>query len=496
MSIFTFKSGVCSSGCWLGSGGTLSSYNPANGQKITEITQGSVGDLEIQIVEAQKAFRNWQIVPAPQRGELVRQCGEILRKNKENLGKLVSQEMGKSLQEGLGEVQEAIDMAEFAVGLSRQLYGLTTHSERPQHRLYEQWHPLGPVAVITAFNFPVAVWAWNAFIAAVAGDVVIWKPSSQTPLCAIAVQELLQPVCEAFGHPTIFQLIVGPGKSVGQKMLEDKRLPLVSFTGSIPAGRRVAETVGRRLGRHLLELGGNNALIVSDQCRQDLALRAVLFGAVGTAGQRCTSTRRLLVQESIADDFLTALRSAYGQITIGDPLDASKLMGPLINAKAVEDFEKAIAMAQAQGGKILCGGHKIERGGYFVEPTLIEIDLNSAIVQEETFAPILYVGRYANLAEAIELQNNVPQGLSSSLFSDNFMEVEKYLSAMGSDCGIANINTGTSGAEIGMSFGGEKETGGGREAGSDSWKAYMRRQTNTINWGEEIPLAQGINFYL
>jgi len=402
--------------------------------------------------------------------------------------------MGKSLQEGLGEVQEAIDMAEYAVGLSRQLFGLTTHSERPEHRLYEQWHPLGPVAVITAFNFPVAVWAWNAFIAAVAGNVVIWKPSSQTPLCAVAVQKLLQPVCEAFGHPAVFQLMVGPGSSVGQKMLEDKGLPLVSFTGSVPAGRRVAEVVGRRLGKCLLELGGNNALIVSDKSRRELALRAVLFGAVGTAGQRCTSTRRLLLQESIADDFVASLVTAYGQVTIGDPLDPSKLMGPLINAKAVEGFEKAIAEAQAQGGKLLCGGHKIDGPGFFVQPTLIEIDLSAEIVHQETFAPILYVGRYKELEEAIALQNSVPQGLSSSLFSDDFLEVENFLSHGGSDCGIANINTGTSGAEIGMAFGGEKETGGGREAGSDSWKAYMRRQTNTLNWGRDLPLAQGIDF--
>jgi aldehyde dehydrogenase (NAD+) len=496
MSIFAFKSGVYGNGQWGGKGEKLASFSPASGEKIAEISMGTEEELENLLQSAEKAFKVWRKVPAPHRGELVRRCGEVLRQNKENLGKLVSEEMGKSLQEGLGEVQEAIDMAEFCVGLSRQLYGLTSHSERAEHRLYEQWHPLGTIGVITAFNFPVAVWAWNAFIAAVAGDVVIWKPSSETPLCAVAVHELIQPVLEEMGHPDVFQLIVGPGRSVGQKMLEDKRFPLISFTGSTPSGRRVAEAVGKRLGRHLLELGGNNALIVSEKCRQELAIRAVLFGAVGTAGQRCTSTRRVMVQESVADKFIETLVAGYTQITIGDPLDESKLMGPLINASAVESYEKAIEAASAQGGKILCGGKKIEGAGHFVQPTLIEIDLRADIVQEETFAPILYIGRYKDLDEALEIHNAVPQGLSSALFSDDFMEVETFLSHAGSDCGIANINTGTSGAEIGMAFGGEKETGGGREAGSDSWKAYMRRQTNTINYGRELPLAQGIDFDL
>ncbi|MGE4159297.1 MAG: aldehyde dehydrogenase family protein [Planctomycetota bacterium] len=491
---FRFPSGTCLAGHWEGKGDWLQSVNPSDGAVIAKVRQTSSSEMGPMLEEAQKAFLRWRQIPAPARGEVIRLCGEALREHKQELGRLVSGEMGKILAEGLGEVQEAIDIADYAVGLSRQLCGVTTHSERPSHRLYEQWHPLGVVGIVTAFNFPVAVWAWNAFIAAVCGDVCIWKPSSETPLCAIAVQEILNPILEKAGHPGLFQLAVGPGKDVGQQLVDSPLVPLVSFTGSVSMGRKVAQDVAKRLGRSLLELGGNNALIVSQHARQELALRAVLFGAVGTAGQRCTSTRRLLLHESIFDSFMAKLLKAYASVKIGPPLEAGTLMGPLINAQAVKDFEDALQKAKKQGGRILCGGRALRQAGFFVEPTIVEIDLRSPVVQEETFAPVLYVGRYSSIEDAIAIQNSVPQGLSSSLFSDHVLETETFLSAWGSDCGIANINTGTSGAEIGLAFGGEKETGGGRESGSDSWKAYMRRQTNTINFGTELPLAQGISF--
>jgi len=485
------------SGAWLDTRGPeLVSLNPSNEEPIAAVRQAQADDYEAVARAADDAFRQWRMRPAPQRGEIVRQLGEELRLHKEPLGRLVSLEMGKILTEGLGEVQEMIDVCDFAVGLSRQLYGLTMHSERSRHRMYEQWHPLGPIGIVTAFNFPVAVWAWNAAIAAVCGDTMIWKPSSQTPLTAVAVQNICHRVMERNGLTGVFNLVIGRGSDVGERMLADRRLPLISATGSCRMGRRINDVVGQRLGRALLELGGNNAVIVTDDANLDLALRAVLFGAVGTAGQRCTTTRRLILQRGIAERFTSQLQKAYGTVRIGDPLDPRTVMGPLVNRAAVDEMLEALRVAREQGGEVLCGGKRLDRPGYFVEPTLVRISPAAPIVKQETFAPILYVHEFVELDEALRIHNDVPQGLSSSIFTTNLVSAERFLSHEGSDCGIANVNVGTSGAEIGGAFGGEKETGGGRESGSDSWKWYMRRQTNTLNWSSEMPLAQGVKFDL
>ena len=470
------------------------SYSPSDTSVIASVYEASVDDYEHIVSKATSSFEEWRKVPAPIRGDLVREMGNALRKNKDALGRLVSLEMGKIKEEGYGEVQEMIDIADFAVGQSRMLYGKTMHSERPSHRMYEQWHPLGPIGVISAFNFPVAVWAWNAFIAAVAGDVVIWKPSSSTPLTAIAVQHICNDVLNKHGYSGIFNLIIGRGSTIGEKMLSDKRLPLISFTGSTSMGRHVAEVVSKRFGKTILELGGNNAIIVDETADLDLAIPAIVFGAVGTAGQRCTSTRRVIVHKSIASTLTDRILNAYRQVKIGDPLEDGTLMGPLVNQAAVESYLDAIEKVKIAGGEILCGGNVISDNGYYVEPTIAKVENHWDIVQEETFAPILYIMEYEDLSQAIEMHNNVPQGLSSSMFTTNIQHAELFLSSLGSDCGIANINIGTSGAEIGGAFGGEKETGGGRESGSDSWKQYMRRQTNTINWSNDLPLAQGIKF--
>lgn len=474
--------------------GEIVSYNPANGEAIGSVYRASEKDYEHIIKEAQQAFSSWREVPAPKRGELIRVIGEELRKYKDFLGSLVSLEMGKSKQEGDGEVQEMIDMADLAVGQSRMLYGKTMHSERPEHRMYEQWQPLGVVSVISAFNFPVAVWSWNAFVAAICGNTVIWKPSPKTPLCAVAVQNICNDVCERFGYRGIFSLLITDNNEIVKTMANDARIPLVSFTGSTTVGREVNKMVAGRLGRALLELSGNNAIIVDEHADLHAAIPAITFGAVGTAGQRCTTTRRLFVHESKYDTVINSLVKAYGKVTIGDPLDQKNLMGPLIDKHAVEQYQKAVADAKAQGGKILFGGNVLKGEGCFVEPTIIEAENDWEIVQRETFAPVLYVMKYKTLDEAIAMQNHSRFGLSSALFTHNVLNAEAFLSARGSDCGIANINIGTSGAEIGGAFGGEKDTGGGREAGSDSWKAYMRRQTNTINWGKKLALAQGIKF--
>jgi aldehyde dehydrogenase (NAD+) len=480
---------------WItGAAAPITSFNPTTGEAIAQVIPVDATAYDAVVADAQLAFRTWRSVPAPKRGELIRDLGAILREYKEPLGELVSLEMGKIRAEGLGEVQEMIDICDFAVGLSRQLYGLTMHSERPAHRMYEQWHPLGPIGIITAFNFPVAVWSWNAAIAAVCGDTMVWKPSELVPLCGVAVQHLANRVMADHGLSGVFTLAVGAG-DIGQRMAEDKRLPLISFTGSIPTGRRVAQTVASRLGRPLLELGGNNAIIVSDKADLDLATRAIVFGAVGTAGQRCTSTRRIIAHEAIVDELTGRLVKAYQQVPIGDPLQPGVLMGPLATARAVETMMRAIERAVADGGAVLTGGKaRPDIGAQFVEPTIIRMPAQTEIVQEETFAPILYILTYRTLEEAIDLHNGVTQGLSSAIFTDSLREAEQFLSVGGSDCGIANVNIGTSGAEIGGAFGGEKDTGGGRESGSDAWKAYMRRQTNTINWSRELPLAQGIKF--
>ena len=470
------------------------SYSPSDTSVIASVYEASVDDYEHIVSKATSSFEEWRKVPAPIRGDLVREMGNALRKNKDALGRLVSLEMGKIKEEGYGEVQEMIDIADFAVGQSRMLYGKTMHSERPSHRMYEQWHPLGPIGVISAFNFPVAVWAWNAFIAAVAGDVVIWKPSSSTPLTAIAVQHICNDVLNKHGYSGIFNLIIGRGSTIGEKMLSDKRLPLISFTGSTSMGRHVAKVVSKRFGKTILELGGNNAIIVDETADLDLAIPAIVFGAVGTAGQRCTSTRRVIVHKSIASTLTDRILNAYRQVKIGDPLADGTLMGPLVNQAAVQSYLDAIEKVKIAGGEILCGGNVISDNGYYVEPTIARVENHWDIVQEETFAPILYIMEYEHLSQAIEMHNNVPQGLSSSMFTTNIQHAELFLSSLGSDCGIANINIGTSGAEIGGAFGGEKETGGGRESGSDSWKQYMRRQTNTINWSNDLPLAQGIKF--
>jgi len=443
---------------------------------------------------AEETFKEWKKVPAPIRGQLVREIADALREKKDALGSLVSLEMGKIKQEGDGEVQEMIDIADFAVGQSRMLYGKTMHSERQDHRMYEQWHPLGILGVITAFNFPVAVWAWNACLAAICGDVTIWKPSSSTPLCAVAIQNICNNVLNEHGYKGIFNTVIGSGSVIGERMLNDKRVQLVSFTGSTKMGRHVSEVVSERFGKTILELGGNNAIIVDETADMDMVIPAIAFGAVGTAGQRCTSTRRIIVNESRYDELVKRLISAYKQVNIGDPLHDETLMGPLVNENAVSNFQNALEIVRESGGEILYGGETLE--GNFVQPTIVKAENHWDIVQEETFAPILYIIKYKTLDEAIAYHNDVPQGLSSSMFTLNVQNAETFLSSVGSDCGIANINIGTSGAEIGGAFGGEKETGGGRESGSDSWKQYMRRQTNTINWSKELPLAQGIKFDL
>ena len=476
--------------------GIIKSINPSNGETIASVYKCSESDYEKVLFESNKAFKEWRKVPAPIRGQLIFEMGNELRKNKDALGSLVSLEMGKIKAEGDGEVQEMIDIADFSVGLSRQLYGLTMHSERPDHRMYEQWHPLGNVGIISSVNFPVAVWAWNSFIAAVCGNISIWKPSSKTPLTAIAVQNICNKVLEDHGYKGIFNLIIGSGSIIGDKLVNDRRVSLISATGSTRMGIDIAQKVAKRLGKTILELGGNNAIIVDETASIDLVVPAIVFGAVGTAGQRCTSTRRIIAHKSLIDSLSEKLVNAYKQVNIGDPLDNKTLMGPLIDKTATDDYLDAIKSALDEGGELLCGGKIIENNGFFVEPTIIKVKSDFNIIKEETFAPILYVMEYNNLNEALDIHNNVPQGLSSAIFTNNIKNSEMFLSARGSDCGIANVNIGTSGAEIGGAFGGEKETGGGRESGSDAWKAYMRRQTNTINWSDDLPLAQGIKFKL
>ncbi len=484
---------------WLKAGGEkINSYSPVDGKLIASVTTVTRKSYDKVIDQAQAAFQEWRMWPAPKRGEVVRQVGDALRKYKEPLGMLVSYEMGKSLQEGYGEVQEMIDICDLAVGMSRQLYGLTMHSERPRHRMYEQWHPLGVVGIISAFNFPVAVWSWNSMIALICGNTCVWKPSEKTPLSAIACQNIIADVLKANNVPEGVCGIVTGGRECGEWMSEDKRIPLLSATGSTRMGKAVATAVAGRLGRSLLELGGNNAIIISEFADLNIALRAAIFGAVGTAGQRCTTTRRLIIHETIYDAFKKKLVAAYKQLAIGDPLDEKSHVGPLIDQDAVAAYTNAIKEVKKAGGKeIVAAGILTGKGyesGCYVKPCIFEVQNEWPIVQHETFAPILYVMKYSKLEDAIAMQNNVPQGLSSAIMTLNMREAEQYLSAVGSDCGIANVNIGTSGAEIGGAFGGEKETGGGRESGSDSWKAYMRRQTNTINWSDQLPLAQGIKF--
>ena len=499
--------GATESGTYLGNGewsktsdaGVIEPINPSDGEVLARVQASSQADYDTIVERAQAAFKLWRTTPAPRRGEAVRLCAEALRTHKDALGSLVALEMGKSKPEGDGEVQEMIDIGEFSVGLSRQLYGLTMHSERPGHRMYEQWHPIGIVGVISAFNFPVAVWAWNAFVAAVCGDITIWKPSPKTPLSAIASMKICNEALRAGGFPDIFFLFNDAGTELASSFVDDKRIPLISFTGSTKVGRHVGERCARRMGRSLLELGGNNAIIVDASAELKLAIPAIVFGAVGTAGQRCTTTRRLFVHDSIYDDVLAKLVTAYQQVEkkIGDPTDPANLMGPLNSRDAVQAYLDAVAKAKASGGTIETGGAAIEGKGNFVLPTIVTGLTNDAeVVQTETFAPILYVMKFSKLDEALDLQNAVPQGLSSSIFTTNLKAAEAFLAASGSDCGIANVNIGTSGAEIGGAFGGEKETGGGRESGSDAWKVYMRRQTNTINYSDALPLAQGIKFDL
>ena len=500
LGISAINNGACTGYNWLETKGEMiDSYSPADGMLIGKIKQATADDYETIITLSQEAFKSWRMIPAPKRGEVVRQIGDELRKYKEPLGKLVSYEMGKIYQEGLGEVQEMIDICDFAVGLSRQLYGLTMHSERSRHRMYEQYHPLGIVGVISAFNFPVAVWSWNAMLALVCGDTVVWKPSSKVMLSAIATHKIIADVLRKNNVPEgTVCLVAGGSKYVGDNFLADHRVPLISATGSTRVGKRVGKIVGERLGRSLLELGGNNAIIISEHADMDLAIRAVLFGAVGTAGQRCTSTRRLIIHESVYESFKAKLLGAYRHIRIGHPLDGKTLVGPLIDSDAVKGFLAAQERVKNEGGKIIYGGEVLSGEGFesgcYVRPCIAEVTKNLRIVCEETFAPLLYIMKYKTMDEAIALHNDVPQGLSSAIFSRNILETEKFLSHEGSDCGIANVNIGTSGAEIGGAFGGEKETGGGRESGSDSWKIYMRRQTNTINYSTDLPLAQGIHF--
>jgi aldehyde dehydrogenase (NAD+) len=497
-------------GEWLGSGPVQEVISPIDASPIASVTQVTEEEYDRIVDRAHAAFLEWRTVPAPRRGEIVRQLGQRLRELKGELGALVTLEMGKIRAEGEGEVQEMIDICDFATGLSRQLYGLSMHSERPDHRMFEQWHPLGVVGVISAFNFPVAVWSWNAAIAAVCGDATLWKPASKTPLTAIAVTRIAESVCRDNGvDPAIFSLVIGRGSAIGDRLLHDRRIPLVSATGSCEVGYRVGSVVGKRLGRTILELGGNNAIVVTPHADLDLALPAILFGAVGTAGQRCTSTRRIIVHASVKDELVERLLRAYEDVRIGDPREPDTLMGPLVTTRAVEDMQKAIARVKEEGGTILYGGEPLDGpdfpGGHWVRPCIAEVRNELPIVQEETFAPILYIIEYgradatpreavAEIDEAVRIHNDVPQGLSSAIFTEHVREAETFLSNRGSDCGIANVNIGTSGAEIGGAFGGEKETGGGRESGSDAWKVYMRRQTNTVNWSTELPLAQGIRF--
>lgn len=483
-------------------GEKISLISPVDGETLAAVFETTPEAYEKVVAKAQKAFAYWRRVPAPKRGEIVRQIGLKIREKKKSLGTLISYEMGKTLQEGMGEVQEMIDMCDFAVGQSRMLYGFNMHSERAQHRMYEQYHPLGIVGIVTAFNFPVAVWSWNAMIASVCGDVTLWKPSSQVPLTAIATQKIIAKVVEENDLPEgIFSLVIGKGSTIGEKMLEDRRLPLVSFTGSVSTGRHAAEVVSRRLGRTLLELSGNNAIIITDNADLELALSAVVFGALGTAGQRCTTTRRLILHRDIYDQVKEALLKAYQSVRIGNPLDEANHMGPMISKKAVKTYLEALKQAREEGGHILYGGAVLTGKGYesgcYVTPALVESENHHSLVQREIFGPLLHLIKYEGpLRDAIAIQNDVTQGLSSAIFTRHLGEAEIFLSSEGSDCGIANVNIGTSGAEIGGAFGGEKETGGGREAGSDAWKAYMRRQTVTINYGSELPLAQGIRFLI
>ncbi len=494
-----YGAGTGTSDGWIEThGNELVSNSPIDGRPLASVIQATKEDAQIVIETAQKSFERYRMMPAPKRGGIVREIGNALREKKEALGLLVTLETGKIKSEGLGEVQEMIDIADFAVGLSRQLYGLTMHSERPMHRMYEQWHPLGVVGIITAFNFPVAVWSWNALIAAVCGDVSIFKPSSKTPLTAIAIQHIIAPVLDKYEIGGVFNLLIGDRNNVGDLLLKDKRVPLVSATGSVSMGRKVATAVANRLGRSLLELGGNNAIIIAPDADMEMALKAALFGAVGTAGQRCTSTRRIIIHESIKNQFVESLIGAYGRIKIGDPLNEGTLMGPLIDNAAIEAMEKSIKKGIQQGGKLLYGGKRVTidglEGGCYVTPAIMEAENHFEVVQQETFAPLLFIIPYTSFEQALQMHNDVPQGLSSAIFTNSVHDQEAFLSHMGSDCGIANVNIGTSGAEIGGAFGGEKETGGGRESGSDAWKIYMRRQTNTINWGREMPLAQGVEF--
>jgi aldehyde dehydrogenase (NAD+) len=476
-------------------GKEMVSYNPTTGEPIVKIVQASPETYEKVVAAAQRTFLTWREVPAPKRGELVHDLGIALREFKEPLSELVTVEMGKIRAEALGEVQEMIDISDFAVGQSRMLYGLNMHSERPGHRMYEQWHPLGILGLVTAFNFPVAVWSWNSALAAVCGDTIIWKPSSYTPIAAIAVTNIANKVMADHGLSGIFNLVIGSGRDVGELLLNDKRVQLVSFTGSTEIGTHVSEAVAGHFGRTILELGGNNGVIVSEKADLSLATRAILYGAVGTAGQRCTSTRRVIMQKSISKDLTKRLVDAYRQVRLGDPLEPETLMGPLLVNTSVEEMMDAVKQAVAEGGEVIAGGHMLpDLGPNFVEPTIIKMPAQTRIVKTETFAPILYLLEYSTLEDAIRIHNDVPQGLSSAMFTDSVREAEAFLSVSGSDCGIAGINIGTTGAEIGGAFGGEKETGGGRESGSDAWKTYMRRQTNTINWSKELPLAQGVKF--
>ncbi len=493
------NSGVSTGSKWYKTkGAVIESYSPVDGKLIGTVRSGDENSFEKVVAKSHEAFKTWRTWPAPKRGEVIRQIGEALRKHKEPLGKLVSYEMGKSYQEGLGEVQEMIDICDFAVGLSRQLHGLTMHSERPNHRMYEQWHPIGIVGIITAFNFPVAVWSWNAMIAWVCGDVCIWKPSEKTPLCSIACQNITNKVFEKNGVPEGVSCVVNGDYVIGQLMSKNEDIPLVSATGSVRMGKAVAKTLSDRLGRALLELGGNNAIIVTENANLDVAVRGALFGAVGTAGQRCTTTRRLIVQDSVYDEVKDRLKKAYAQLAIGNPLDVSNHVGPLIDKQAVKSYRGALRKIVEEGGEFVVKGGVLNGKGYesgcYVKPAIAEVDNDFEIVQQETFAPILYLIKFRNIDEAIEKQNGVKQGLSSAIMTNSMKEMEKFLSHVGSDCGIANVNIGTSGAEIGGAFGGEKETGGGRESGSDAWKVYMRRQTNTVNFGDTLPLAQGIKF--
>ncbi|MEO9887497.1 MAG: aldehyde dehydrogenase family protein [Balneola sp.] len=488
------NAGTSTGRVYLESKNQITSYTPVDGKTIANVTTTTKEQYEEVVTASQEAFKVWREMPAPQRGEIVRQIGDKLREFKEPLGKLVTYEMGKIYQEGLGEVQEMIDICDFAVGLSRQLYGLTMHSERPNHRMYEQWHPMGPVGIISAFNFPVAVWSWNAMIAAVCGDTMIWKGSEKTPLCGIAIQKIVAKVLKENNLPEgIFCLVTGD-REVGEWMTEDDRIPLISATGSIRMGKEVAKVVGGRLGKTILELGGNNAIIVSENADIEMAIRATVFGAVGTCGQRCTSTRRLIIHDSVYDQFKERLLGIYKNVNIGNPLEPDTLVGPMIDQLAVDGMQNALKEVEKEGGKVIYGGEVLDRDGFYVRPAIAEVKNDFNIVQEETFAPILYLIKYKTIDEAMNYHNGVKQGLSSAMFTLNMREAENFLSVHGSDCGIANVNIGTSGAEIGGAFGGEKETGGGRESGSDAWKAYMRRQTNTINWSKELPLSQGISF--